>query len=150
MTEKEIRNIVSDWPADKFLEVNDEKYTVGDQDTYTSYIFTGLTANRVFTLPSLKKHPGKKIVIYNLSGTYKVIVTPFSTDLLNDWNTTFEITEKGGRLECLALSTHWECTPNENCCIYKVSSETPDAGLALDGTYDDVNGMALPFTSSNY
>jgi len=128
--------------------ITNDNWVITDTDPYSVYVFTGLTADKTLTFPTLADNQARKFAVHNLTGTYKVICTPEGTDLLNDWNSTFEITEKGGRLECLALSTHWECTPNENCSIYRVESEVADTGLTLDGTWDDVAGMALTLPSN--
>ena len=120
---------------------DDADYTLGDMQ-YNTFEFTGLTADRDFNLPSYVGYEGYEFEIINLSD-YTVVITPDGTEDINDWNSTFEITEKYGRVRVMALSDRWLVTPLNDACIYEVSTETADTGLALDGTWDDVSGMAL-------
>lgn len=139
-----ITYVATEKTVEEVYYISGAGYTILDNDNYTEIDIVAGTSDRTVTLPTLSANQSRKVVIRKLDGAAgKVIVTPEGTDLLNDWNSTFEITEKGGQLKCLGLSTHWECTPNENCCIYEVSSETADTGLDLTGIWDDVNGMVL-------
>jgi hypothetical protein len=124
-------------------EIDDADETILDTDVYKIYTFDNLTANRSLNLPTLADNFGKEIYVINLDGSYDVNVTPEGSDDINDWNVAFPITEKYGILKVIGLSDRWFVTPLNDACIYEVSSETADTGLALDGTWDDVSGMEL-------
>src|SRR3972149_8951644 len=78
------------------LEVDNANYTILDTDGYNCIIFKNLSADRTLYLPTLADNISRRIIIYNLTGTYKVIVTSEGTDKINDYNAAFEITEAGG------------------------------------------------------
>jgi hypothetical protein len=124
-------------------EIDDADETILDTDIYKIYTFDNLTANRALNLPTLADNFGKEIYVINLDGSYDVNVTPEGSDDINDWNVAFPITEKYGILKVIGLSDRWFVTPLNDACIYEVSSETSDTGLAVDGTWDDVSGMTL-------
>jgi len=127
----------------RILELDDADHTILDTEIYNEYIFKNLTEDRVLYFPTLADNYGRKFSVKNLSGDYSVLCIPEGSENINDWNYQFKITEKGGNLDCIGLTTHWECTPSDNCCIYYVESETVDSGLSVDGTWDDVEGMEL-------
>jgi len=124
-------------------EIDDEDYTILDTENYSTYIFKNLTADRVLNFPTLADNQNKKFTVINASGDYDVECTPEGSELINDWNYKFSITEKGGEVEFKGLSNHWAATPLNDACIYYVESETVDSGLSVDGTWDDVEGMEL-------
>lgn len=129
-------------------EIDDADYTITDIDAFGCYIFKNLTADRTLTLPTLADNNNKKFTVINASGSYDVDCTPEDRgsgdiDYVNDWKLPFPITEKGGEIEFKGLSDKWLVIPLNDACIYEVSTETADTGLALDGAWDDVDGMAL-------
>src|SRR4030042_6396341 len=83
----------------KVLEIDNANHTILDTELYDVYVFKNLTANRYLYWPTLADNQGRRFAVINLSSTYKVINTPEGVELINDYNTTFEITEKGGRLD---------------------------------------------------
>lgn len=125
------------------ITVNDSDYTANDFVGNNTFIFTNLTADRNFNLPTLADNYLRVIYVINLDGSYDVICNPEGTENINDWNYQFNITEKYGILKFIGLSDRWLCIPINDACIYSVESETADTGLALDGTWDDVAGMTL-------
>lgn len=127
----------------KVLEVDDANYTVLDTDGFEEIVFINLTADRSLNLPTLADNPWRKITITNLGDGYSVNCNPEGSEDINNWNYKFEITEEGGKVEFLALSDRWKATPLNDACILSVESESADTGLALDGTWDDVDGMTL-------
>lgn len=122
------------------IEISDSDYTMSSSDEFDLYVFTGLTADRTFTV--LPLHEGKRFSVVNFSD-YTVACSPSGSNYLNDWNYKFDITEKGGELKFTGISDRWLVKPIGDACIYEASSETADAGLALDGTWDDVAGIEL-------
>jgi hypothetical protein len=132
----------------KVYAVADGDYTMGDfgEDgsyQYDVFTFDSLSADRVLTLPTLADNQGYIFDVINLDGSYDVEIAPEGAELINDWNYIFPITEKGGWVRIVGLSGKWLLTPLNDACIYEVSTETADTGLALDGTWDDVSGMTL-------
>jgi hypothetical protein len=129
-------------------EIDDSDYTIQDTDVYTRYIFKNLTADRTLTFPTLADNQGYEFNVINADGSYNINCTPEGSDDINDWNVAFPITEKGGEIKFLATATKWAATPLNDACIYEVSTETEDTGLALDGTWDDVSvdGGTNPMT----
>lgn len=124
--------------------ISDAAYTLGDfgLDTgvqYDTFVFTSLTADRALNLPTLADNQGYAFDVISLDGSYSVDITPEGSEDINDWNSTFEITEKYGRVRVMALSDRWLVTPLNDACIYEESTETADTGLSADGTWDDVN-----------
>jgi len=83
MTENEIRNIISDWPANKYLEISDANHTISDTEEYTSYVFTNLTADRYLYFPVCKDHPGKTFKVVNFDAVFNVRCVPSGTDTIN-------------------------------------------------------------------
>lgn len=141
-------DILSSLNQRKTKTISDAIYTIGDwgEDTsiqYDVFSYTSLTANRAITLPTLSANDGYEFDIINLDGSYNVVITPEGTDDINDWNETFEITEKHGRVKILGLADRWLLVPLNDACIYEVSTETADTGLTLNNTWDDVSGMTL-------
>ena len=129
--------------SERKLEVDDDDYTVLDTDGYKHVTFDNLTADRDFNLPTLSANEGREFFVTNLDGGYDVNIHPEGSEDINDWNVDFPITEKYGTLYIRGLSDRWLVVPLNNACIYEVSSETADTGLALDGSWDDVSGMTL-------
>jgi len=125
-------------------EIDNADETILDTDRYILYTFDNLTANHNLNLPTLADNEGKTFYVVNLDGSYNVVITPEGAELINDWNETFEITEKYGVLKITALSDRWLVTPLNDACIYEVSTETADTGLTLDGTWDDVISLTPP------
>jgi hypothetical protein len=124
-------------------EIDDDDYTILDTDVYKIYIFKNLTADRYLYLPTHADNNGVDILVINDDGSYNVIVSPEGSDSINDWNSTVEITEKYGWWRFIADSERWIGITDGWSTIYEVSSETADTGLALDGSWDDVDGMSL-------
>ena len=128
--------------------ISDAAYTLGDfgLDTgvqYDTFIFTSLTADRALNLPTLADNQGYAFEVISLDGDYGVDITPEGSEDINDWNSTFQINQQNGHVRIIGLSDRWLLTPLNDACVYEVSSETADTGLALDGTWDDVTGMTL-------
>ena len=124
-------------------EIDDEDYTLQDNDVYDLFTFDNLTADRDFNLATLADYNQKSFYIVNLDGSYDVIINPEGAENINDWNYQFNITEKYGIVKVIKLSDRWLVLPLNDACIYYVESETADTGLTLDGTWDDVTGMIL-------
>ena len=124
-------------------EIDNEDYTLQDNDIYDLYTFDNLTGDVDFDLATLADYNGKSFYITNLDGSYDVIITPEGAENINDWNSTFEITEKYGIVKVTKLSDRWLVLPLNDACIYEVSSETADTGLDRNGNWDDVTGMTI-------
>ena len=129
--------------AENTKEIDDEDYTLQDNDVYDLYTFDNLTGDVDFNLATLADYTGKGFYIVNLDGGFDVVINPEGAELINDWNYQFNITEKYGIVKVAKLSDRWLILPLNDACVYYVESETADTGLTLDGTWDDVAGMEL-------
>ena len=83
------------------VTVNDSDYTANDFVGNNTFIFTNLTADRNFNLPTLADNYLRVIYVINLDGSYDVICNPEGTENINDWNYQFNITEKYGILKSI-------------------------------------------------
>jgi len=108
MTENEIRNIISDWPANKYLKISDANHTISDTEEYTSYVFTNLTADRYLYFPVCKDHPGKTFRVISTHVTYKAICVPNGTDLLNGANSNLNVLCNWYHF--INITTDWKAT----------------------------------------
>ena len=130
--------------------VSSADYTITDTDGYTEiWVSTG-ASDRTITLPTLADNQGRKIkVIKTDSGVGDVIVDGEGSETINS-TLQVPITEQYGWWEFTAGASEWNGKTDGYSTIFEVSSETADTGLTLDGTWDDVTGMSLAFTSANY
>jgi len=108
MNENEVRNIISDWPANKYLEISNTNHTISDTEEYTSYIFTNLTADRYLYFPVCKDHPGRSFRVISTHVTYKAICVPNGTDLLNGANSNLNVLCNWYHF--INITTDWKAT----------------------------------------
>ena len=129
--------------AENTKEIDDEDYTLQDNDVYDLYTFDNLTGDVDFYLATLADYNGKGFYIVNLDGGFDIVINPEGAELINDWNYQFNITEKYGIVKVTKLSDRWLILPLNDASIYYIESEAADTGLSVDGTWDDVDGMEL-------
>lgn len=144
MKPKTVTNIIDDSESNKVLIVTNANHTISDTESYSLYVFTGLTASRYLYFPTCTSHPGKEFTVINDTGTYNVICTPSGTDAINSYNAAVDITELHGWWKFKSQTTEWRGITDGNSTIYKTSSTSIITPVgSTSNTWYDVTAIQL-------
>jgi len=113
-------------------------YTIKADDTYTEYQIDNSAADIDITFPELAPVAFRVKV---LDDAYNVNCLPATGDTIN--GTASVLINNFGYCDFSGGESEWKASFGNDSSIVEVSSETADTGLALDGKWDDVDGMVL-------
>ena len=124
-------------------------YTILDDDGYDEIQYNATDSSGIVRLPTLADNSGRSIIVGKTDSTSnKVIVAPEGNELINNWNSTFEITEQGGQIEFKGISDKWLATPLNDACIYETRTESTIVLTTTLATWEDV--ITLSINAGNY
>jgi len=144
MKPKTVTNIIDDSESNKVLIVTNANHTISDTESYSLYVFTGLTASRYLYFPTCTSHPGKEFTVINDTGTYNVICTPSGTDAINSYNAAVDITELHGWWKFKSQTTKWRGITDGNSTVYYDELVTDfTVSNATTATWYNITGLSL-------